>query len=69
MSISLHGGSVGQPRVGSSSRDFERLMKGALGMEHYSLKRLSAEASGEGPFTGDPGRYVKKGSGYRHLSP
>ena len=26
-------------------------------------------ASGEGCFTGDPGRYVKKGSGYVHLSP
>jgi len=25
-------------------------------------------ASGEGSFTGDPGRYVKKGSGYGHLS-
>jgi hypothetical protein len=25
---------------------------------------------GEGTsFTGDPGRYVKKGSGYKHLSP
>jgi hypothetical protein len=23
----------------------------------------------ESSFTGDPGRYVKKGSGYRHLSP
>jgi hypothetical protein len=40
-------------------------MKKALGMEHFSLERLSVE----GPFTGDPGRYVKKGSGYRHLSP
>jgi len=37
----------------------------ALGMEHFSLKRLSAEGS----FTGDPGRYVKKGSVYGHLSP
>ena len=26
-------------------------------------------ASGEGSFTGDPGRYVKKGSRYGHLSP
>jgi len=25
--------------------------------------------SGEGFFTGDPGRYVKKGSVYGHLSP
>jgi hypothetical protein len=40
-------------------------MKGALGMECFSLKRLNAEGS----FTGDPGRYVKKGSGYGHTSP
>ena len=26
-------------------------------------------ASGEGSFSGDPERYVKKGSGYVHLSP
>jgi hypothetical protein len=32
---------------------------------------LSEEAPwrGESSFTGDPGRYVKKVSGYRHLSP
>jgi hypothetical protein len=42
-------------------------MKEALGMEYFSLKRLSA--SGEGSCTGDPEIYVKKGSGYRHLSP
>jgi hypothetical protein len=40
-------------------------MKGALGMERFSLKKLSAEGS----FTGNPGRYVRKGSGYQHLSP
>jgi hypothetical protein len=28
---------------GSSTRDFERWMKEALGMDHFSLKRLSAE--------------------------
>jgi hypothetical protein len=27
----------------SSTGDFERWMKGALGIEHFSLKRLSAE--------------------------
>ena len=26
-------------------------------------------APGEGSFAGHPGRYVKKGSGYGHLSP
>jgi len=40
-------------------------MEEALGMERFSLKRLRAE----GPFTGEPGRYVKKGSRYRQLSP
>jgi hypothetical protein len=35
--ISLHGGSVEQPGVGSSYRDFERWMKGALEVEHPSL--------------------------------
>jgi hypothetical protein len=45
-------------------------MKGALGMEHLYLKRLKGEGleGGGGSFTGDPGRYVKKGSGYGHLS-
>jgi hypothetical protein len=35
-------------------------------MEHIFLKRR--RASGEGSFTGDPGRYVKKDSGYGNLS-
>ena len=56
---------MGNLEVGSSTRDFERWMKEALGMERFSLKRLSVE----GFFSGDLGRYVKKGSGYRHLSP
>jgi len=30
MGISLHGGSVWQPGVGSSTRDFETRLKGAL---------------------------------------
>jgi len=41
--------------------------EGALGMEHFCLKRLSAEGLWGGSFTGDSGRYVKKGSGYGHL--
>jgi hypothetical protein len=32
-------------------------------MEHLTLKRLREGAS----FMGDPGRYVKKGFGYRNL--
>jgi hypothetical protein len=59
---------LGNLEGGSSTGDFERWMKGSLGMERFSLKRLSAEGLWEGSFTGDPGRYVKKGSGYGHLS-
>jgi hypothetical protein len=44
-------------------------MKGALGLDRLSLKRLRGGDLGEGSsFTGDPGRYVKKGPGYGHLS-
>jgi hypothetical protein len=38
--ISLHGGSAGQPEVGSSTGDFERWLKGALEVEHLSLWEL-----------------------------
>jgi hypothetical protein len=55
---------------GLSTGDFERWMKGALGMERLSLMRLRGGDFGDGSsFTGDPGRYVKKGSGYGHRSP
>ena len=37
MGISLHGDSVGQPGVGSSSRDFEIWLKGALKVGSLSL--------------------------------
>jgi len=67
--ISLYGGSVGQPGVGSSTGDFESWMKGALGMGHLSLKRLRGRGLKGSSFTGDPGRYVEKVSGYGHLSP
>ena len=57
----------GEPGRGLSSGDFERWMKGAV---NVSLGRgLVWRASGEGSFTGDPGRYVEKGSGYGHLPP
>jgi len=38
--ISLHGGSVGQPGVCSSTGDFERWLKAALEVEHLSLWEL-----------------------------
>ena len=50
MGISLYGGSVGQPGVGSSTRDFERWLKGALVVECLSLWELLNFF-----FTGDPG--------------
>jgi len=42
---------------GSSTGDFERWMKGALGMGLLSLKRLRGGGlgGGGGSFTGDPG--------------
>jgi hypothetical protein len=69
MGISLYGGSVGQPGVGSSTGDFERWIKGTLGVERLSLKRPRGGGLGGNSFTGYPGRYVKKVSGYGHLSP
>jgi hypothetical protein len=39
-------------------------------MKLLSLKRLCGEGLGvRSSFTGDPGRYVKKVSRYRHISP
>jgi hypothetical protein len=48
---------------GSSTRDFKRCMKGALGMEHLSLQRLCGGGLRGSSFTGDPGRYINKVSG------
>ena len=42
-------------------------MKGALWMEHLSLKRLCGGGLGGSSFTEDPGIYVKKVSRYGHL--
>jgi hypothetical protein len=53
----------------SSTRDFESWMTGALWMEHLSLKRLCGGGLRGSSFTGDPGIYVKKVSGYGHLFP
>jgi hypothetical protein len=43
MGISSIGALLGNLEGGSSTRDFERWMKEALEMEHFSLKRLSVE--------------------------
>jgi hypothetical protein len=40
MGISLYGGSVGQPGVGSSTGDFEIWLIGALEVECFSLWEL-----------------------------
>jgi hypothetical protein len=47
MGVSPHGGSVGQPGVGSPTRDFETCLKGALGVERLSLWEL-CEGNPEG---------------------
>jgi hypothetical protein len=43
MGISAHGGSLGQPGVGSSTQDFEISLKGALGVKCLSLWELFEE--------------------------
>ena len=40
MGISLYGGSVGQPVVGSSKRELEIWLKGSLEVERLSLWEL-----------------------------
>ena len=67
--ISLHGGSFGQPGVGSSTGDFERWLKGALEVGRFSLWEL-CEGNLEGglPCRG-PWRTGRKGSGYGHQFP
>jgi len=63
MGISLHGGSVGQPGVGLSTRDLERWLKGALerGLPWWGPWRIGKKvlemgiSLHRGP-TGEPGR-------------
>jgi len=59
MGICLLGSSVGQPGVGSSTRDFERWLKGALGVEHLSVEALKGTRR-EGSLAGDPREYAEK---------
>jgi len=66
MGISLHGGSVGQPGVGSSTGDIERWLKGALEVGHPSLWELcEGNLDGVLPCWG-PWRTGRKGSGDGH---
>jgi hypothetical protein len=69
MGISLHGGSVGQPEVSSSTENFERWLKGALEVGHLSQWEL-CEGNLEGglPCWG-PWKTGRKGSRDRHLFP
>jgi hypothetical protein len=69
MGISPHGGSVGQPGVGSFAGDFEIWFKEALGVECLSLSLWElCEGNLEGglPCWGPLG-IGRKGSGDRHL--
>jgi hypothetical protein len=52
MGISPHGGSVGQPGVGSSTGDFETRLKGSLGVECLSVGALRRESGGRAPLLG-----------------
>jgi hypothetical protein len=55
MSIFPQGGSVGQPGVGSSNRDFEIWLKGALGVECLSVYGSSVKGTWrKGFLAGDP---------------
>ena len=56
--ISLHGGSGGQPGMGSSTGDIDRWLKGALEVERLSLSLSGSSVKGtwrEGSLAGDPG--------------
>jgi hypothetical protein len=60
LGISPHGGSVGQPGVGSSARDFEIWLTRALGVECPSLYGSSVKGTWrEGSSTGDFERWMK----------
>jgi len=60
MGISLHGGSVGQPGVSSSTGDFEVWLKGALEVECLSLWELCEGNLREGSLAGDPEGYIEQ---------
>jgi hypothetical protein len=59
--ISLHRVSVGQPGVGSSTRDFERWLKGALEVRRLSLYGSSVKGTWRaGSLTVYPGGEAEK---------
>jgi len=61
MSISPYGASVGQPGVGSSTRDFEIWLQGALEVECLSFCGRSVKGTWrQGSLAVDPEGYVEK---------
>jgi hypothetical protein len=69
MGFSLHGGSDGQPGVGLSTGDFERRLKGALGVGRPFLWVLCERNLEGGLPCWVPLRVGRKGTGNRHLFP
>jgi hypothetical protein len=59
MEISLHGGSVGQPGVGSSTGDFEIWLKGAVGVECPLCGSSVKGTWRDGFLAGDPEGYAE----------
>jgi len=61
MDISLHGGSVGQPGVGSTTGDFERRLMGVLEVKRLSLYGSCVkETWREDSLAGDPKGQVEE---------
>jgi hypothetical protein len=60
---------LGNQEGGSSIGEFQRWMKKALGIGHFSLKRLTVDSLWGVFCHWGPARRVKKGSRYRRISP
>ena len=69
MGIPLYGGSVRQPGVGLSTRDFEIWLKGTLEVWCLSLWELCEGNLEGGPPCCGPWRICRKGSGDGRLFP
>jgi len=63
------GALLGNLEVGSFTRDFERWMKGALEVEHLSLRELCGGNLEVGILYWGPWGICRKGSGGGHLCP